>query len=111
MWTTWKGEVREVAEGSFDFKIRGMGAAETLTQSAPMARKVRTGLENMMMECRKREQITMAPGLKLERLEKGAGESCTAAEETKERTLNFLYISVNHWVQVRVVEFQLTTGT
>ena len=28
----------------------GMGVAETLTQSAPMARKVKTALENMMME-------------------------------------------------------------
>ena len=58
-------------------------------------------------ECRKREQMTMAPGLELE---KGTGESCTAAEEIRERTSNLLYISGNRWVQVRircVVEFQL----
>ena len=30
-------------------------------------------------ECRKREQLITAPGLRLERLEKGAWESCTAA--------------------------------
>ena len=36
----------------------------------------------------------MAPGLKLQRSEKGAGESCTAAEETRERTSTLLYISV-----------------
>ena len=42
-------------------------------------------------ECRKREQITTAPGL---RLEKGIGESCTAAEETRERTSNLLYVRV-----------------
>ena len=42
-------------------------------------------------ECRKREQITTAPGLRLERLEKGAGESCTAAEETRECISNLLY--------------------
>ena len=29
--------------------------------------------------CRKGEQMTTAPGLRLERLEKGAWESCTAA--------------------------------
>ena len=53
-----------------------------------------------------------APGLKLERLEKRAGESCTAAEETRERTSNLLYIYGNRWVARvrRVVEFQLTTG-
>ena len=45
-------------------------------------------------ECRKREQITTAPGLRLEMLEKGTGESCTAAEETRERTSTLLYISV-----------------
>ena len=43
----------------------------------------------------------MAPGLRFERSEKGTGESCTAAEETRERTSTLLY-----WVQVRVVEFQ-----
>ena len=44
-------------------------------------------------ECRKRERIRKAPGLKLERLGKGAGESCTAAEETtEERTSNLLCI-------------------
>ena len=43
-------------------------------------------------ECRKRERIRKAPGLKLERLEKGAGEGCTAAEETRERIPNLLYI-------------------
>ena len=51
-------------------------------------------------ECRKREQMTTAPGLRLERLEKGTGESCTAAEKTRECTSNLLYIS-----EVRVVEF------
>ena len=68
--------------------------AETLTQSAPIARKARAALENIMMESgRKREQITTAPGLRLERLEKGTGGSCTAAGETRERTPNVLYIS------------------
>ena len=43
-------------------------------------------------ECRKTEQIKTAPGLKFERLEKGTGESCTAAEETRERTPNLLCI-------------------
>ena len=42
-------------------------------------------------ECCTREQITTAPGLRLERLEKGTGESCTAAEETRERISNLLY--------------------
>ena len=32
-----------------------MGMAETLTQSAPMARKVKKALENMMMESVVRE--------------------------------------------------------
>ena len=40
-------------------------------------------------ECRKREQMTTAPDL---RLEKGTGESCTAAEETRERTSKLLYL-------------------
>ena len=44
-------------------------------------------------ECCKRGQMTMAPGLRLERLEEGIGESCTAAEETRERTSTLLYIS------------------
>ena len=46
-------------------------------------------------KCRKREQITTAPGLKFERLEKGTGESCTAAEETREPTSTLLYILVS----------------
>ena len=61
-------------------------------------------------EWRKRAQMTTAPGLKLERLKKGTGGSCTAAEETREPASNLLYISGNRWVQVRVVEFQLVTG-
>ena len=63
-------------------------------------------------ECRKRERIRKAPGLKLERLEEGARESCTAAEETRECISNLSYVHRNRWVaRVRcVVEFQLTTG-
>ena len=48
------------------------------------------------IKCRKREQMATAPGLKLERFEKGSGRSCTAAEETRERTSNLLYIHRNH---------------
>ena len=61
-------------------------------------------------ECRKRERMRKAPGLKLERLEKGTGESCTAAEESRERTSNLLspttvrrggglvFWSINFWL-------------
>ena len=42
-------------------------------------------------ECRKREQMTTAPGLKFGSLEKGTGESCTAAEGTRESASNLLY--------------------
>ena len=43
------------SEGSRMCMMAGMGVAETLTQSAPMARKVRAALENMMMESVVRE--------------------------------------------------------
>ena len=46
-------------------------------------------------ECRKREQRTTAPGLRLERFEEETGESCTAAEETRERTSTVLCIPGN----------------
>ena len=57
-----------------------------------MARKVRTTLGNMMIdtECREEEQITTAPGLKLERQERRAGVNCTAAGETWECTSTLL---------------------
>jgi len=58
-----------------------------------MARKVRTTLGNMMIdtECgAKEEQITTAPGLKLERQERRAGVNCTAAGETWECTSTLL---------------------
>ena len=62
-----------------------------------------------MMESRKRERIRKAPGLKLERLEKGAGESCAAAEETRECTSNLLYTHGDRLV-ARVQCFSLPLG-
>ena len=44
-------------------------------------------------ECRKRERIATAPGLKLHRYEKGIAESCTAAEDPTEPTSILLYPS------------------
>ena len=45
-------------------------------------------------ECCKREKTTTAPGLEFGRLEKGTGESCTAAEQTREPASTLLYIFV-----------------
>ena len=43
---------------------RATGAVKALTERAPMARKIRTALENIMIGCCEEGQITTAPGLK-----------------------------------------------
>ena len=71
----------------------GNGSGQNIDRESADDEESETGFgEHHDGECRKRERIRKAPGLKLERLEKGTGESCTAAEETRECISNLLYI-------------------
>jgi len=77
--------VNEAVENDRENSHSGSGAAtgraKALMERAPMARKVSAALENMMIgDVVGRKQMTTAPGLALD---KGTGESCTAAKETR----------------------------
>ena len=77
-------------------RVDGSGSGQNINRESADGEESENGFEvHDDRKCRKGEQMTTAPGLKLERLEKGTGRSCTAAEETRERTSNLLCIHRN----------------